>query len=149
MAAPELYTAMVIDAPPDRVWAVLTDFASWDEWNPTLKRTSGPPVVGTEVRMTLRLGPMNVPMRQQIRVVDPPRSLVWRSKQFVPARALDVVRKFVLEPVDGGRTSLVQSETTTGFLAWVEVMLLGRSIIRGYNNLARALAARVGAEQDG
>lgn len=148
MAAPELYTEMVIDAPPEQVWAVLTDFASWDEWNPTLQRTSGPPVVGTEVRMKLRLGPLNVPMRQQIRAVDPPRTLVWRSKQLVPASALDVVRTFVLHPVDGGRTSLVQSEKTTGFLAWVEVLLLGRLITKGYNDLARALAARVAAHGD-
>lgn len=147
MSAPELRTETVIGAPPAAVWAVLADFAAWDEWNPTLHRAAGPPVVGTEVRMRLRLGRLEVPMRQQILVVDPPRLLVWRSRQAVPA-ALDVVRRFALEPLDGDRTRLVQSETTTGFLGGVEVRLLGRTIVRGYDELGRAIARRVAVGAD-
>jgi uncharacterized protein YndB with AHSA1/START domain len=146
MAAPELRVETVIDAPPERVWAVLADFARWDQWNPTLLHPDGPPAAGTEVRMKLQLGPVKVPMRQLIREVAPPRRLVWRSRQPIP-RALDVERQFEIEPVDDGRRSrLVQSETTTGWLAGAEVALLGKAIIRGYENLARALAERVAGE---
>ena len=143
MAAPELRVETVIDAPPDRVWAVLADFAHWDAWNPTLLHPNGPPVPGTEVRMKLQLGPVKVPMRQQIREVAPPSRLVWRSRQALP-QALDVERHFEIEPLDDGRRSrLVQSETTTGWLAGLEVALLGRMIKQGYENMARALAERV------
>ena len=144
MAAPELRLETVIDAPPERVWAVLADFSAWDQWNPTLLHPNGPPVVGTEVKMKLQLGPVKVPMRQQIREVAPARKLVWRSKQPVPARALDVERHFVIEPVDDGqRSRLIQTETTTGWLARLEVALLGKPITKGYENMARALAERV------
>ncbi|HET7490222.1 MAG TPA: SRPBCC domain-containing protein [Acidimicrobiales bacterium] len=145
MSAPQLRTETVIDAPPQAVWDVLADFAAWDGWNPTLQRASGPPVVGTDVRMRLRLGRVHVPMRQRILVADGPRELAWNSRQPVPA-ALDVIRRFLLEPADGGRTRLVQLEDTTGFLGWLEVRLLGRLIVRGYDALARALAARLGVE---
>ena len=148
MSARQLRTEMEIDAQAERVWAVLTDFTSWDQWNPTLFKASGNPVVGTEIRMKLRLGRLTVPMRQQVRVLDPPRELVWRSKQLVPAAALDVVRHFVLEPLGDDRCRLVQSEDTTGFLASLEVLLLGRTIERGYENLGRALAARVAGTAD-
>ncbi|HET7416884.1 MAG TPA: SRPBCC domain-containing protein [Solirubrobacterales bacterium] len=141
MKARQLRTETVLDAPPEAVWAVLADFASWDDWNPTLIRTSGPPVVGTEVRMRLRLGRALVPMRQQILEVDPPRRLAWRSRQAWPA-ALDVHRHFVLEPVEGGRTRFVQYEDTAGFAGPVEVALLGKLIVRGYDDLARALGQR-------
>jgi hypothetical protein len=144
MAAPELRVETVIDAPPERVWAVLTDFATWDEWNPTLLSPNGPPVAGTEVRMKLKLGRFTVPMRQQIREVDPPRKLVWRSRQAVPA-ALDVVRTFEIEPLDGGRSKLIQSEVTTGWLARLEVALFRRPILKGYEDIARGLAQRVAA----
>jgi hypothetical protein len=142
MAAPELRVETVIEAPPERVWGVLADFAQWDHWNPTLLHPNGPPVPGTEVRMKLQLGRVKVPMRQQIREVAPPHRLVWRSRQPVP-QALDVERHFDIEPVDGQRSRLVQSEITTGWLAGIEVALLGGAIKRGYENMARALAERV------
>ncbi len=146
--APELRTETVVDAPPERVWEVLTDFGRWDEWNPTLFRASGPPAVGTEVRMKLRLGPISVPMRQRILSVDRPRELVWRSRQPIQS-ALDVVRRFRIEPLEGGRCRLVQSETTAGFLAALEVKLLGNVITRGYENLGQALAKRARDTGDG
>lgn len=146
--APELRTETVVDAPPERVWEVLTDFGRWDEWNPTLFRASGPPTVGTEVRMKLRLGPISVPMRQQILSLDPPRELVWRSRQPIQS-ALDVIRRFQIEPLEGGRSRLVQSETTDGYLARLEVKLLGNAITRGYENLGQALAKRARGNSDG
>jgi hypothetical protein len=148
MAAPELRLETVIDAPPERVWKVLADFAGWDQWNPTLFRASGPPVAGTEVRMKLRLGRLTVPMRQQIREVDPPRKLVWRSRQAIPA-ALDVVRTFRIEPLDGERSLLAQSEVTTGWLARLEVFLFRKPILKGYEDIGRALAERVAQMPEG
>ena len=146
MPARELRLETVIDAPPERVWAVLADFTTWDQWNPTLLHPNGPPVPGTEVKMKLQLGPVKVPMRQQIREVAPPRKLVWRSKQPIQ-RALDVERHFVIEPVDDGqRSRLIQTESTTGWLARLEVALLGKPIVKGYENMARALAERVAQE---
>lgn len=147
MTVPDLLYETVLDAPPERVWEVFADFASWDRWNPTLFQCSGPPVPGTEVRMKLRLGPLKIPMRQEIREVVPPRRLVWRSRQLVPARLLDVVRRFEIEPAGEGRSRFVQSESTTGLLAPVEVKLLGKGIVRGYENLARELARQVSARE--
>jgi hypothetical protein len=145
VTVPDLLHESVIDAPPERVWDVFADFASWDRWNPTLSKCSGPPVPGTEVRMKLRLGPLSIPMRQEIRDVDPPRRLVWRSRQMVPPTFLDVIRRFEIEPLEGNRSRFVQSEGTTGYLAALEVRLLGKGIIQGYENLARELAKQVAA----
>lgn len=144
MGVPELRTETIIDAAPEQVWEILVDMARWDEWNPTLFKVKGEPIVGEEVRMKLRLGRFRVPMRQRILVVDRPRELVWNSLQPLPG-ALDVIRRFQLEVVgSGAQTRLVQSEATAGYLARIEVMLLGRAIVEGYEQLARALARRVG-----
>lgn len=139
------HTETVLDAPPERVWAVLADLPGWNGWNPTLFAVGGPAQAGTDVRMKLRLGRLTVPMRQEIRMVDPPRELAWRSRQAWPA-AFDVVRRFVLEPMDGGRTRLIQTETATGFLARPIVAVIGGMVTRGYDDLGRALARRLTEE---
>jgi len=143
-----LHVETVVDATPEQVWEALADFGSWNEWNPTLFQASGPPAVGSQVRMKLQLGPFKVPMRQQILSIDPPHELVWRSLQPVQS-ALDVVRRFRVEPLEGGRTRLLQSETTNGFLGAIEVRLLGKAIKRGYANLGQALSRRVAATNPG
>lgn len=146
-----LRSETVLDAPPDRVWEILADLAAWDTWNPTLfavRPGTETLEVGKEIRMKLRLGRIVMPMRQQIRMVDPPHELRWRSKQLVPAPALDVNRSFRLEPFDGGRTRFVQSEAMSGFLAKPTSRALGKLIVKGYEDLGRALAGRV-AEREG
>ena len=142
--APVLHVETVVDATPEQVWEALADFGGWDAWNPTLFHASGPPAVGSQVRMTLRLGPFKVPMRQQILAINAPHELVWRSLQPVQS-ALDVVRRFNIEALEGGRSRLLQSETTNGFLGAIEVRLLGKAITKGYRNLGQALGQRVAA----
>ena len=136
----------VIDATPEEVWDVLIDVGRWDTWNPTLFGADGEVRVGNDVRMKLRLGKATVPMCQQIRVIDPPRELTWRSKQAVPA-AFDVVRSFRLEPLEGGGTRLVQTETATGFLARPILAIIGKLITRGYEELGQALVRRFGGRE--
>ena len=46
-----LVTSIEVSAPPDRVWAVLTDFPSYPTWNPFIKRFEGELKVGGRVKM--------------------------------------------------------------------------------------------------
>ena len=49
----ELHSEIEINAPAQHVWEVLTDFASYPQWNPFIRRASGVPRTGErlEVRM--------------------------------------------------------------------------------------------------
>jgi hypothetical protein len=93
-----------IDAPPEAVWAVLTDLARYPEWNPLFREASGQVVVGN--RITLRsVHPANsrlMTVKPKITVADPDAELRW-------------VSSFALTAVDGG-TRLEQSETFRGLL---------------------------------
>ena len=41
MSRHRLQTEIEIDAAPDRVWMILTDFASYPEWNPFIRFVRG------------------------------------------------------------------------------------------------------------
>jgi len=138
-------TEVLIDAPAERVWAQLTDFASFPGWNPFIRRAEGRLEPGEQLKIRLRL-PNRLPVSFAPRItrVEPNRELRWQAK--VGMRGLfDVERIFQIEPYDGG-VRFSQSEVCTGlltplmFAANLEAQLYG-----GYDALNRALRARAEA----
>jgi hypothetical protein len=132
-----------IAASPEEVWAVLTDLDGWKSWNPTLLEPRGDLVVGSVVRMKLKLGRLSMPMKQQIVEVTPPSVLRWQSR-FGPPWLFLVTRTFRIEPAGEGTSRLVQSEVGTGLLAPLIFVFTGPPTERGYTAQAEALAARLG-----
>ena len=39
----QLHTSIDIDATPERVWEILTDFAAYPQWNPFMPEVTGTP----------------------------------------------------------------------------------------------------------
>ena len=103
-----------IDAPPEAVWAVLTDLARYPEWNPLFREASGEVAVGS--RITLRsVHPANgrlMTVRPRITAADPGAELSWVSS--LPG-IISGVHRFALTPAGGG-TRVEQSEAFRGVL---------------------------------
>lgn len=113
----EILTSIEIDATPERVWEVLTDFEAYEEWNP-FARVVGKPNVGARprVRLTQPNG-RSVSFRPEVLVADPNREFRWRGRLFVSG-LFDGEHRFVLEPLDDGeRTRLTHAETFSGVLS--------------------------------
>lgn len=131
---------ITIAASPARVWAVLTDFARYPDWNPFI------PAIGGELhegaRLSVRLAPPGgraLTMRPTVRAVEPEQRFAWLGRLGVPG-IFDGAHEFVLTP-DGDGTRFVQRETFRGLL----VPLTGRTIARaaeGFDDMNRALAER-------
>jgi hypothetical protein len=104
-----------IDAPPQAVWAALTDLGRYPEWNPLFRQASGQVAVGN--RITLRsVHPANgrlMTVKPTITVAHPETELRWVSS--LPG-IISGEHSFTLTPADGG-TRLEQSETFRGLLA--------------------------------
>ncbi|MBU4075751.1 MAG: SRPBCC domain-containing protein [Euryarchaeota archaeon] len=49
-----LLTEISITAPPSRIWHLLTDFASYPQWNPFIRRASGEPREGAQLEVYLK-----------------------------------------------------------------------------------------------
>jgi uncharacterized protein YndB with AHSA1/START domain len=102
----------LIDAPIERVWAVLTEIDEWPAWNPDVRSASleGPVSEGSTFRW--KAGPGSISSR--IAYVDRPRLIAWTGKTL-GIRAVHVWR---LEEQDG-RTRVRSEESYDGPVARV------------------------------
>lgn len=139
-------TSLAISAPPDAVWAVLTEFAAYPEWNPFIVKASGGLAKGGRLSITVALpsrGGQRVGFRPVITVLEPGRMLAWKGGLPLPA-LFDGVHYFRLEPAGTNGTLFVHGERFDGLAA----RLLGRRIMAlrpDYEAMNLALARRVGA----
>jgi hypothetical protein len=131
-----------LDAPPERVWAVLSDTAGQSTWNPFITSITGTLAVGE--RLTVRVAPPGgKPMRFRPTVTDvqPPNHLAWLGHLGIPG-LFDGAHTFALTPLLNGRTQLVQSEQFSGALVWISRKLLVQTQA-GFEAMHRALAAEL------
>ncbi|NYI03607.1 SRPBCC domain-containing protein [Allostreptomyces psammosilenae] len=109
-------TSIEIDAPPERVWEVLTDFAGYQEWNPFIFSASGSATPGETLLMRFRdLKGRVTTFSPTVVAAVPGRELRWLGK-LVHARLFAGEHQFYLRPLDGDRTRLEHREDFTGLL---------------------------------
>ena len=104
-----------IDAPPERVWPVMSDVERWHEWTPTIRsvrRTNaGPFQVGARARV---YQPKLPPANWIVTALHEGRGFVWESR----APGVHVIARHTIEPVGtGSRATLsIQYSGTIGTL---------------------------------
>ena len=141
----QLYSSIEIDAPVERVWATLTDFAAYPTWNPFLPRITGAPQVGA--RLEVRLEPpggMGATLHPTVLEAEPNGAFRWLGRLFVPG-VFDGEHHFVLESQGDDRTRLIQQERFTGLLVPLFARSLDEHTLAGFHAMNAALKARAEA----
>ena len=144
MARKFIKTEIVIQAPAERVWAEMTDFASFPDWNPFVREASGRLAVGEQLKIKLALDRgFKMTFKPRVTVVEPNRELRWLATLGRPG-VFDVDRAFLIEPNDDGSVRFVMSEECTGWLTPVMFAVnLEAQLYRGYDAFNQALIKRV------
>jgi hypothetical protein len=138
----EIRTQIDIEAPPDKVWAQLTDLGAYAAWNPFITTAAGTAEPGR--RLSLRMQPAGgraITIRPRVTTASPGSVFEWLGHLGVPG-IFDGRHRFELSAVPSG-THLVQRETFSGVL----VRLLRRSLDTrtraGFEAMNAALRGRV------
>lgn len=134
-------TTIDIDARPDAVWTVLTDFQAYPEWNPFVQRVDGAPVHGE--RLAVRIHPPEgraMTFKPRVTTVERERTLEWMGRLFVRG-LFDGRHTFELTPLQSGGTRFTHRETFSGIL--VGVLLDEADIREGFDAMNTALKHRV------
>ncbi len=138
----EIRDEIEINASPERVWSVLTDFGSYPEWNPFVQRISGRVEKGAELDVRLvPPGKRGMGFKPTVVTAEPRREFAWLGKLLVPG-LFDGEHHFELEELDGGRTRFVQREVFKGLLSGMLGGMLGNTL-EGFREMNQALKRRV------
>jgi len=88
---------------------------------------------------------MSITMHPALLEVVPASSLRWLGYLLVPG-VFDGEHHFVLEPLEGNRTRLIQQERFTGLLVSVFASSLDKHTLAGFHAMNAALKARAEAK---
>jgi hypothetical protein len=136
-----IVTHTKIEAPPARVWAILTDFDAMPQWNPFIREIAGDLVEGGRLRIKAAPeGQKAARFTPTILVVRPERELRWRGRLALPG-LFEGEHYFLLEPDGDTRTRFTHGENFAGLL----VAVLGRMLEateRGFLAMNAALKDR-------
>jgi len=138
----ELRSEIDIEAPPEPIWSVLTDFDGYPEWNPFMRSLAGRCEVGARLKVRIE-PPGRRPMTftPTIRAAASGRELRWLGRLFVPG-LFDGDHRLEIEPLENGRSRFVQSESFSGLLVPVFSKTLAATQ-RGFEEMNVALKRRV------
>src|SRR5207245_5186515 len=81
----EVSAEIEIEAPAERVWEVLTDFAKFPEWNPFIRQMSGE--VRTGAQLQVQLGPTGgrvMSFKPKMVNVETNREMSWLGRLLIP-----------------------------------------------------------------
>ena len=133
-----------ITATPEQVWAVLTDFAAFDQWNPFIRAAAGQPVVGTRLQVTMQPAGHSPTRLQPILLeVIPNRKLRWKGSVIIPG-IFDGEHTFEIATIDAQHIRFTQSEAFTGMLVPLFAGML-KDTERSFDAMNAALKVRVEA----
>jgi len=141
----ELNCEIDIQASDERVWQLLTDFASFPQWNPFIRRASGEPKTGTRLEVTMQpSGARGMTFRPTVLKAEPKRELRWLGHLLIPG-LFDGEHSFTIEPLEANHVRFVQRERFTGILVPLFAHGLDTDARRGFEEMNQALKMR--AEQ--
>jgi hypothetical protein len=91
---------VTVDAPVQTVWGVLTDFESYERWNPLQTSVQGHARLGAEIELALA-APSNdmEEFSSEITILRPNRKLAWVTHHVVPGIS-DREYEVILTPLD-------------------------------------------------
>jgi hypothetical protein len=106
-----LQTSIQLPVLPAKVWAVLTDFAAYPDWNPFITQASGDWAVGNSVAITA--GGMS--FKPRVLNFSAGKELRWKGKLLFNG-LFDGEHYFLLTDNGDGTTTLEHGERFSGLL---------------------------------
>jgi len=137
----ELCTEIEIEATPDRVWQVLTNFDQYPEWNPFIQQAIGKAKVGEKVDITFHSESKVMTLHCIFIKAEPNKELRWKYHLILPA-LFSGEHSFIIEQTASNRIRFIDQEIFSGILVSSQAKDIDTNTRRGFEAMDKALKAR-------
>ncbi len=137
--AKEIKTEVLINATPEKVWAILTDFENYPNWNPFIKLIKGEVKIGNKI--IVKIEPpeaKGMTFKPKILTFETNKELSWLG-HLLFAGLFDGKHKFELIDNGDGTTTFRQSEKFKGVLVPLFKKQLDNNTKKGFEEMNRKL----------
>lgn len=135
----EVDNEVEIHASAERVWQLLTDFASFPRWNPFMPQVRGEATAGKQLEVTFQpVRVLAMRARPIVLKAEPNRELRWREQLLFPG-LLDIEHIFTLLPLATDRVRFTQRQTHTGLFSSFPASRRYAELRRGFRAMNEAL----------
>src|SRR5690606_27645194 len=139
----QIESQIIINAPAEAVWAVLSDFQAYPEWSPSIAEFYGTPQVGKRTQVLLtQPGGTSMKMNPVFLKIDANQELRWKGKLLING-IFDGEHYFILKRVSSQQTQLIQGEIFMGILVPFFKKMSHGNTKRGFQLFNAAIKKRV------
>lgn len=135
-----LYTEIIINASPEKVWNILIDFESYSEWNPFVLSIEGKPEVGTKLKVVLKNGNGTSVFKPNIVSVKVNSAFAWIGS--LPLGIFNGHHQFRIEKLNDKEVKFIQIEEFSGLLANILLKLIGEATKQSFMAMNEALKSK-------
>ena len=133
-----------INAPSRLVWQVLTDFASYPDWNPFPVKAESSLKLGEPVVLTIPQGRKGKLMQQKfiLEVFDAPNKIAWRLPKMGHKLLFNAYREQTITALSESSCSYTTSDTFAGLIAGKIYKAQAKWVEKNFDQMAEALKLR-------
>ena len=136
-----LQTEIIINAPAEKVWSILTDFEKFPQWNPFIVKLEGKPEVNARLRAELKNGDGVSVFKPKVLVAEKNKAFEWLGSLPVPG-IFNGHHYFRIEALSGGQTKFTHGENFSGLLSGIIMNKIGEQTRNGFIGMNKALKER-------
>lgn len=136
--AHEIHTEIVINASPEKVWAVLSNFKEYPNWNPFVNSLKGDMVVGKKITISIQ----GMKIKPELLVFEKNKELRWMGHLLVNG-IFDGEHFFILVDNGNGTTTFKHGEIFKGFLIPFVKNILENKLKPNYDRMNKKLKEQV------
>ena len=135
--------SIIINAPVEKVWAVLTDIESFPDWNPNTIRLVGEQKVGAILQIETQLSKKRTIKEEMIvRAYEQNQRWCWGNKIFSKifgySQRCKIIRRF-----GKNQTLYITTEKFKGMLAPMIIGTMKKRLLKGFKKESLKLKRRV------
>lgn len=136
-----IITEIIIEAPAEMVWSVLTDLSAYASWNPFLIKSKGLVKPGERLINTIHTGSTTMTFKPRVQSVRANEYFDWIGHLFIPG-LFDGHHYFKIESIHANQVKLIHGENFSGILSAYILRKIGNDTRDGFVKMNHALKAR-------